>query len=82
MHAGYAVYFPELFPARNRALGASVCFNGGRIVAAVMLPVAGYLKGPSGLDLPVALSLLALTYLLGLIVLLFLPETRNQPLPE
>jgi MFS family permease len=82
MHAGYAVYFPELFPARIRALGASVCFNGGRIVAAVMLPVAGYLKGPSGLDLPVALSLLALTYLLGLIVLLFLPETRNQPLPE
>jgi len=76
------VYFPELFPARLRALGASVCFNGGRIVAAVMLPISGYVKGPSGLDLPTALSVLSLTYLLGLIVLKFLPETKNQPLPE
>jgi len=82
IHAGYAVYFPELFPARLRALGASVCFNGGRIVAAVMLPISGYVKGPSGLDLPTALSVLSLTYLLGLIVLKFLPETKNQPLPE
>lgn len=82
MHAGYAVYFPELFPARLRALGASVCFNGGRIVAAVMLPLSGYVKSLPALTLPMALSLLSLTYLLGLVTLIFLPETRNQPLPE
>jgi MFS family permease len=80
IHAGYAVYFPELFPARLRALGASVCFNGGRIVAAVMLPLAGYLKGL--MALPQALSLLSLTFLLGLVVIAFMPETKGQPLPE
>jgi MFS family permease len=80
IHAGYAVYFPELFPARLRALGASVCFNGGRIIAAVMLPLAGYVKGR--LALPQALSLLSLTFLLGLIVIAFMPETKGRPLPE
>ena len=80
IHAGYAVYFPELFPARLRALGASVCFNGGRIVAAVMLPLSGYVK--SLLPLPQALSLLSLTFLLGLVVIAFMPETKGRPLPE
>lgn len=82
MHAGYAVYFPELFPARLRALGASVCFNGGRIVAAVMLPLSGFVKGLPGMTIRTALPLLATTYLLGLVVLVFLPETKNRPLPE
>lgn len=82
MHAGYAVYFPELFPARLRALGASVCFNGGRLVAAIMVPLAGYVKSLPGMALPQALSVLSLTFLLGLLVIAFLPETRGQPLPE
>ncbi|HEY1785853.1 MAG TPA: MFS transporter [Pirellulales bacterium] len=80
VHAGYAVYFPELFPARLRALGSSVCFNGGRIIAAVMLPLSGYVK--SLVPLPQALSLLSLTFLLGLVVIIFMPETKGQPLPE
>ena len=80
IHAGYAVYFPELFPTRLRALGASVCFNGGRIVAALMLPLSGYVKRL--LPLPEALSLLSLTFLLGLVVVAFMPETRGRPLPE
>ncbi len=80
VHAGYAVYFPELFPARLRALGASVCFNGGRIVAAVMLPLSGHLK--KLMPLPQAFSLLSLTFLLGLVVIAFMPETKGQPLPE
>lgn len=82
MHAGYAVYFPELFPTRLRALGASVCFNGGRIVAAVMLPLSGMIKGLPGMTLPKALTLLSATYLLGLVVLQFMPETKDTPLPE
>jgi MFS family permease len=82
MHAGYAIYFPELFPAQLRALGTSVCFNGGRILAAVMLPLSGFIKGIEGMHLTTALTILASTYLLGLVVILFLPETKNQPLPE
>ena len=82
MHAGYAVYFPELFPARLRALGTSVCFNGGRVVAAVMVPLAGAVKALPAMTLPWALTLLALTFLLGLVVILFLPETKDRPLPE
>ena len=27
IHAGYAVYFPELFPTHLRATGAGFCFN-------------------------------------------------------
>ena len=41
MHAGYAIYFPELFPTRLRATGSSFCFNLGRVVAAAILLVRG-----------------------------------------
>jgi hypothetical protein len=82
VHAGYAVYFPELFPTRLRALGSSVCFNGGRIIAAVMLPISGYVKQQLSPNLPLALSLLSLTFLLGLVVVAFMPETKGRPLPE
>jgi MFS family permease len=33
MHAGFAVYFPELFPTHLRATGTGFCFNGGRLLA-------------------------------------------------
>lgn len=82
MHAGYAVYFPELFPTHLRALGASFCFNGGRLLGAVMLLASATLKAQPGMTLPVALSILSSSYLLGLIVIAFLPETKNQALPE
>ena len=82
MHAGYAVYFPELFPNHLRATGTSFCFNVGRIVAAPMLLLSGLVKGMEGLDTRQALSFLATTFLLGLVVVVFLPETKGQDLPE
>lgn len=82
MHAGYAVYFPELFPSHLRATGASFCFSGGRIIAAVMMPISGWVKSLPDMTLPVALSLLSSIFLLGIIFVTFLPETKNQPLPE
>ncbi len=82
IHAGYAIYFPELFPTRLRATGAAFCFNGGRIVAASALVLSGWLKSLPGMDLRWAITLLGLLYLLGLVIIVFLPETKGQPLPE
>jgi len=82
MHAGYAIYFPELFPDHLRATGAGVCFNGGRFLAAPMLWFSGYIKSRPGVDLRTAIVILSLFYVLGLILLLFLPETKGRPLPQ
>jgi MFS family permease len=80
MHAGYAIYFPELFPTRLRATGAGFCFNGGRLIAASLLVFSGWLK--SVLELPLAVTLLSGLFLLGILLVLLLPETKGQPLPE
>ncbi len=82
IHAGYAIYFPELFPTHLRASGSGFCFNGGRIVAASALVLSGWLKSLPGMDLRLAITLLALLYPLGLVVIFFLPETKGQALPE
>jgi MFS family permease len=81
-HAGFAIYFPELFPTRLRATGSAFCFNGGRILAATILLVSGWLKAFPGMDLRLAVTILGSLFLFGLPILWFLPETKGQPLPE
>lgn len=86
MHAGYAIYFPELFPTRLRGTGAGFCFNGGRIAAAPILFLSGWLQkglNVGWVDIPqigLAKSCLWLSglYLLGALVLLAAPETKHQ----
>ena len=80
MHAGYAIYFPELFPTRLRATGSSVCFNLGRVLGAVMLLIRGELGAHLGMAR--AASVISGLFWVGLIVLWFAPETRGQTLPE
>lgn len=82
MHAGYAVYFPELFPTRLRGTGGGFCFNGGRVLAAPILFLAGWMQSDWGFTLNGASALLSLLFLLGVLVLLIAPETRGQDLPE
>ena len=80
MHAGYAVYFPELFPTRLRASGSSICFNLGRVLGALVLLVRGGLGERLGLRWAVvAMSGL---FWMGLLLLVVAPETKGRDLPE
>ena len=79
IHAGYAVYFPELFPTHLRATGTSFCFNGGRLLAVPVLLYSGTLKTA---NLPLGITMLSWLFALGIIVMLFLPETKGKELPE
>ena len=81
IHAGYAVYFPELFPTHLRATGGGFCFNTGRILAAPVL-IWGSAWMKAAYTLPVAISVLGCLFLLGLVVLVFLPETKGRELPD
>jgi MFS family permease len=82
IHAGFAIYFPELFPTHLRATGAGFCFNVGRTVAASVLYGSGQLKSLPGMELRTALCLLSVLFLLGVVIVRFLPETKGQALPE
>ncbi|MBL8829328.1 MAG: MFS transporter, partial [Planctomycetaceae bacterium] len=70
MHAGYAIYFPELYPTRLRSTGAGFCFNVGRIIAAPCLFASGWLQSSYGFTQPQAVSFLSLLYLVGVVLLL------------
>ncbi len=82
MHAGYAVYFPELFPTRARSTGAGLCFNVARIPAAPVLLASGWLQREAGMSLRASASLLSLLFLAGAAIIAFGPETRGDDLPE
>jgi MFS family permease len=82
MHAGYAVYFPELFPTRLRSTGGGFCFNVGRLVAAPILFLSGWMQSDRGFTLGGAASLVSLLFLVGVLLLLLAPETRGRDLPE
>jgi MFS family permease len=81
MHAGYAVYFPELFPTRLRSTGGGFCFNVGRIVAAPVLLLSGLMQKEWGIGPFHAAALLSLLFPFGALLLLLAPETRGQDLP-
>jgi MFS family permease len=82
MYAGYAVYFPELFPTRLRGTGTGFCFNGGRLVACPVLLIQGWMITHLGLTLFVTTTILSALYLLGPLVILFARETKGQELME
>lgn len=79
--SGFPIYLPELFPTRLRATGAGFCFNAGRVLASASPFLTGWLVVQLG-SFGRAASTVALIYLLGLVILVFAPETRGKPLPE
>lgn len=81
IHAGYAAYFPALFPTHLRATGSGFCFNTGRILASpVLIWLSAWLKAE--FDLRLAVTCLGGFFIVGLVFLMFLPETRGLDLPD
>lgn len=86
LFGGYAIYFPELFPTRLRSTGTSFCYNVGRFAACSGPLVLGQLtavvfkNSPEPLR-PSGLAMCSI-FIVGLMVLPLLPETKGQPLPE
>ena len=80
VYAGYSIYFPELFPTRLRGTGVGFCYNTVRYLAAPAPMLLGYLA--TLMSFRNAAILMSLVYIVGMISLIWAPETKGQPLPE
>ncbi|HVX12199.1 MAG TPA: MFS transporter [Pirellulales bacterium] len=82
MHAGFAIYFPELFPTRLRATGGGFCFNFGRVLAGPLLVANGWIQKQFQISVEQTCLLLSSLFLIGVVLLYFAPETKDRELPE
>jgi MFS family permease len=80
LFAGYSIYFPELFPTRLRGTGVGFCYNTVRYLAAPAPILLGYLS--TLLSFRTAAVLMSSVYLIGMVALIWAPETKGKPLPE
>jgi MFS family permease len=78
--AGYSIYFPELFPTRLRGTGVGFCYNTVRYLAAPGPILFGYLA--TLMSFRSAAVLMSTVYLVGVVALIWAPETQGKPLPE
>lgn len=84
---GYAIYFPELYPTRLRSSGVGFCYNVGRVITAAALFGSAYLVDllkSRGVAEPFRVGSILITgiYFIGIVTLLWAPETKGRPLPE
>ena len=85
--AGYSIYFPELFPTRLRGTGVGFCYNTVRYLAAPAPWLMGKLStllAEKGVDEPfrIAAVIMCGIFFLGMLALIWAPETKGKPLPE
>jgi MFS family permease len=78
--AGYSIYFPEIFPTRLRGTGVGFCYNTVRYLAAPF----PFLLGALSTHFPFRAVAVVMSgiYLVGIIALVWAPETKGKPLPE
>jgi len=78
--AGYSIYFPEIFPTRLRGTGVGFCYNTVRYLAAPFPYLLGWLQGL--LPFRTVAVIMCSIYLVGIVALVWAPETKGKPLPE
>jgi MFS family permease len=80
LYGWFAIHPPELFPTSIRSTAISLIFNFARFLAMFGPILASSLIAFFGGYGPAATTLAGI-FVIGLIVLPFLPETKGQPLP-
>lgn len=81
LYSWYAVHPPELFPTAVRASAISVIFNITRVLALAGALLTGTLAGLLG-GVGNSAAIFASVYILGIVGVLLLPETKGRPLPS
>lgn len=76
------LYLPELFPTRIRATGQGLCYNFGRVLAAIGTLEMGQLMQYYHGSYAQAGATITLVYILGLLLIWLAPETKDKPLPQ
>jgi MFS family permease len=74
--SGFGSYLAELFPTRARATGGGFCYNVGRGIGALFPGIIGFLAAAIGLGGAIAFGVFG--YLLAMLALTVLPETRGR----
>jgi MFS family permease len=80
--AGYSIYFPELFPTRLRGTGVGFCYNTVRYLAAPFPALLGWLISHTTLSFRMVAIMMSSVYVVGIVALIWAPETKGKPLPE
>jgi len=84
---GFVVYFPEIFPTRLRSTGTAFGYNVARLSAAIVMLLSNQIRealAAMHFEHPFRAGAVVVSgiYLLGLLALIWAPETRGKPLPE
>jgi len=80
--SGFPIYLPELFPTKIRSTAQTTCYNGARLVTILSPIITGLLIKFYHGNFSYAAATIMGVYVIGLITLIFAPETKGKTLPE